>query len=247
MNRADWDDFWLANARLYVECYHLSVIPLSWEKKPVVKWAEYQDRRPTLDELRAWPKGNLGIVTGCVSGLVVADCESLEDAKWFAENRGKSPTVVQTKRGFHFYFKTPDTRVMNGTKIAGRYDVRGEGGFVVAPPSRHSRGRYRWHRDLQPVEKLPAWNPEWRPVTNGGSAASEKSIRDGAAYIAKIKAVAGQGGHNETYRAACVLRASGMSEGEALLCLQEWNRTNAEPAWSDRELLHKIQSAFGKE
>ena len=64
------------------------------------------------------------------------------------------------------------------------------------------------------------------------------------AYIAKIVAVAGQGGHNETWRAVQRLKDSELSEAEALLAMQEWNRTNAKPPWSDRELLHKIRGVY---
>jgi len=71
-----------------------------------------------------------------------------------------------------------------------------------------------------------------------------KRIHDGAAYIAKIRAVSGNGGHNVTFRAACCLRDAGMDEAEALLTMLQWNKTNAEPRWSDLELLHKVRDAM---
>jgi hypothetical protein len=57
--------------------------------------------------------------------------------------------------------------------------------------------------------------------------------------------VAGEGGHNATYRAACKLRDAGLAEVEALAILSDWNETNASPPWSAVELEHKIRSAYG--
>ena len=236
---------WLACAMLYAERFGLSVIPMSREeKKPLVCWKPYQERKPTVQEIVGWPKQNLAIVTGAVSGICVIDCESREDAEWFWRERGKSPVVVQTRRGFHFYFRHPGGRVMNGIHIDNRYDVRGDGGYVLAPPSIHSAGAYRWIKPMLRVQDLPVFNPQWRPETRNADPVSDKAISDGAAYIAKIRALAGSGGHNETYRAACCLRASGLSEGEALLAMQEWNATNCEPPWTGRDLLHKVRDAY---
>lgn len=234
---------WLAYALLYTERFGLSVIPMSRDKRPLVKWLEYQDRRPTVKELLAWPKESLAIVTGAVSNLVVVDCESREDAQWFWKERGTSPVVVQTRRGYHLYFRHPGQPVKNGQRIEEKYDVRGDGGYVLAPPSLHRAGAYRWIRPMVATAGLPVFRPEWRPETRSAES-YERVIHDGTAYIAKIRAVSGSGGHNDTYRAACALRAAGLRESEALVTLQAWNRTNAEPPWSDKDLLHKIREAF---
>jgi putative DNA primase/helicase len=56
-------------------------------------------------------------------------------------------------------------------------------------------------------------------------------------------AVSGQGGHNQTFRAACVLvRNFALQVKEALPLLREWNET-CQPPWSERELLHKLEDA----
>jgi hypothetical protein len=65
-------------------------------------------------------------------------------------------------------------------------------------------------------------------------------------YLQKITAVAGEGGHNQTFRAACKLRDAGLTADEALVILSDWNETNAEPPWSATELTHKIASAYGR-
>lgn len=236
---------WTAMAVLYVERFGLSVLPMGIDKVPLIKWAELQDRKPTVKEILSWPKENLAIITGAISNLVVVDCESREDAEWFWRERGTSSVIVKTRRGYHLYFRHPGGRVRNAQRVEGRYDVRGDGGYVLAPPSTHSEGSYQWVKPMRPTQELPLFQVAWRPETRPGDQESEVRIRDGVAYISKIRAVAGSGGHNDTWRAAQALKDSGLSEAEALLALQEWNRTNADPPWSDRELLHKVRDTYG--
>jgi KaiC/GvpD/RAD55 family RecA-like ATPase len=63
-------------------------------------------------------------------------------------------------------------------------------------------------------------------------------------YISMMpKAVSGQGGHNATFRVACVLVLGfALSESEAMGLLREWNQW-CDPPWSDRELEHKVSDA----
>lgn len=236
-----------AKAVWYVERFGYSVIPIGVDKKPGIKWAEFQSRKPEFEEVMSWPEfTGLAVVTGEISGIVVVDCDSKDSAKWFTQNVAKSPMICQSKRGYHFYFKYPDVRIQNAVKVQGQYDVRGDGGYILLPPSKHSEGQYEWLRDFgpRPNEILPTFDPAWRPETKPSYEVQDRKIKDGQKYIAKIHSLEGQGGDQQCFKAACALAASGLSEGEALLALQEWNETNAQPKWSNRELLHKIRSAF---
>lgn len=236
-----------ARAVHYVVQYGLSVIPIGENKKPCIKWKHFQERRPTFSEIASWPKEgfNLAVITGTISGgLVIVDCESREDAKWFWQNKGKTSVIVQTKRGIHFYFRS-DTPVRNGQRCFERYDIRGEGGYALLPPSMHSEGRYEWKKELVDLRQLPEFDGSWRPEPTTPTY-DEKRIRDGRAYISKIHSVQGNGGDKECFRAACALKDSGVSESEALLLMVEWNCSNTEPPWSHKELLHKVQCAYGE-
>lgn len=73
---------------------------------------------------------------------------------------------------------------------------------------------------------------------------SPTAIDRARAYLGKIPgAIAGQSGHNETFKAACILvHGFALSRSDALTLLQEWNRT-CQPPWSQRELEHKIDDA----
>lgn len=73
----------------------------------------------------------------------------------------------------------------------------------------------------------------------------EVSVIDRARqYVGRIEgAISGQGGHNQTFRAACVLVLGfGLSESEAFTVLSEWNK-GCKPEWSEKELWHKVKSA----
>jgi hypothetical protein len=158
--------------------------------------------------------------------------------------------MTATARGAHFYYQIEEGQEVqprvkvNGTSLA----VRGEGSYCVASPSIHPETGepYRcvgsWNLD-----EVPYFDPAWVEAIErapGVRRCGAKSIRRGPAYISCIRAVSGNGGHNATFRAACVLRDSGMTPDEALVALVEWNTTNAQPPWTLQELQHKVRAAF---
>jgi hypothetical protein len=73
-------------------------------------------------------------------------------------------------------------------------------------------------------------------------------LRRASAYLGKMPpAVAGQGGHNATYAAATVLvHGFELTEAEALVLLKSQYNPRCQPAWSDRELEHKVSDAAAK-
>lgn len=94
-----------------------------------------------------WPFANVGIVTGQNSGFVVLDIDaksggfaSLADLE--AKN-GSLPTSIRVQtggKGLHIYFRAPLMYLRNKAGIRPGVDFRGDGGYVVAPPSRHISG-----------------------------------------------------------------------------------------------------------
>ena len=63
-------------------------------------------------------------------------------------------------------------------------------------------------------------------------------------YLDKIPgAISGQGGHDQTFKAACALILGyGMTVDEALPFLRAWN-DRCQPPWNERELVHKLEDA----
>jgi len=121
-------------------------------KTPLVKWKPYQDNLPSEQEVTEWwtkwPNANIGLATGHLSGIVVIDCDSEEAANRFIEEypEAKDTRQVQTGRGKHFYFKFEEGIRNDAGKLLGPgIDIRGEGGFVIIPPSIHANGKsYQW-------------------------------------------------------------------------------------------------------
>lgn len=229
----------------------ISVMPILQDKKPPFAWKKYQYELPSKAQIAEWAgQFEIGIITGKLSNLAVIDCESKEDAEWFAKKHDLNPRlVVQTRRGYHFYYKWTEG-VGNAAGVQDetgrpRYDVRGEGGFVVAPPSVIKGHKYDTvvTRGFDKLPVLQPFDPRWCPEQNGSPS---KKYTDGVAYIQKIEAVSGSGGHNATWRAVNTLKDSGLSETEALAAMVEWNETNCHPQWSVPDLLHKVSDAYSR-
>jgi hypothetical protein len=144
-----------------------SVIPLrARSKKPALpSWKEYQSRRATEDEIRAWwhssPQANVGVVTGAISGIVVLDIDGEEGIKSLAllpESQLLKTPTVKTGKGCHAYFRHPGGSVRNFARKLPGLDLRGDGGFVVAPPSIHESGaEYAFWEGFGP--ELPICEP----------------------------------------------------------------------------------------
>ncbi len=146
-----------------------SIIPVEPKgKKPLIDWKPYQQRLSTETELRSWlekwPEMNIGIVTGFISGLTVLDLDGTDGNEFRLKKNIVSPAVSLTGNGRQVFYKWKDG-IKNSVKvIASGVDVRGEGGFVVAPPSIHQSGKmYRWERFV-PV-RIPDFPTELVSVT----------------------------------------------------------------------------------
>lgn len=115
-----------------------------------------------------WPHANVGIKTGGESGLVVVDVDpghgGAESLHRLVEARGRFFDDTRTVRtgggGWHFYFRHPGELVRNdtGRRLGPGIDVRGDGGYVLAPPSVHRTGnRYELSEPRREVAAMPDW------------------------------------------------------------------------------------------
>jgi Bifunctional DNA primase/polymerase, N-terminal/AAA domain len=147
----------LMQAALGYESVGFSIIPLKEKDKiPLLpSWIAFQIDRATREEIgqwwRTWPKANIGIVTGAVSGIVVIDADSPEAAASLKSILGSLAHVpiASTGKGFHLYFKHSGDTLNNKAAVMPKVDFRGDGGYVVAPPSVHSSGKqYEWKKPL---------------------------------------------------------------------------------------------------
>jgi hypothetical protein len=169
-------------------------------KKPLVEWREFQTRRPSESEVRAWftqwPDANIAIVTGSVSGIIALDLEAGADLG----ERPIPPTPMQLTGGGgkHYLFRHPGFPVPNAVRILDKVDVRGDGGYIVVPPSLHPSGRrYEWviSPELEPLAEPPEWlinllkqrsraSKDWKAIANGVPEGQRNETL--ASYIGKV-------------------------------------------------------------
>jgi len=117
---------------------------------------------------KTWPNGNYGMPTGQISGVVVLDIDGDkggEDslAQLIAEN-GSLPITPEslTGNGRHILFKAPKEKIGNRANIKPGLDFRGDGGYIVVPPSRHRNGKtYEWEVEHHPDDIELAEMPDW--------------------------------------------------------------------------------------
>ncbi len=127
--------------------------------------------RVVADWWRRWPGANLALATGSASGVVVIDVDppqgdlSLERLMDAAYELPETLAVRTGSGGVHLYYLSPKLPVAN---TAGRLpgvdlelpgiDLRGNGGYVVAPPSVHVSGSpYVWLEDEVELAPAPSW------------------------------------------------------------------------------------------
>ena len=215
-----------------------SVIPVGKNKHPLVNWQEFQSRRATPEEVEAWwstyPEANVGIITGAISGVTVVDVDAksggLETIK---KLHLPMTSIVKTGGGgWHYYYAYAED-VGNKAGIFSGIDIRGNGGYVVAPPSIHESGNeYIWttEDDLQefPSELFGIRKEvDWKQVTAGAQEGSRNNTA--ASYIGKL------------------MRSTSPKDWESFVwpTVCAWNQVN-NPPLSERELRITFESIAKK-
>jgi hypothetical protein len=189
-----------------------------------------------------WPDANVAILTGAANDLWVLDADGaggLEALAALERQHGQLPLLTPRVRtgggGLHYYFKWPTdgTVIRNRTRLHGLpIDVRGEGGYAVAPPSRHRSGSvYAW--ELAPGEGIPAEAPAWLLALVRGHADG----RNGKAAAPAEGEPIPEGRRNSTLtRLAGSMRAAGLGADEILAALLVVNRERCQPPLPDKEV-----------
>jgi bifunctional DNA primase/polymerase-like protein/primase-like protein len=201
-----------------------------------------KDASTDESRVRDWwghrPDANVGIRTGAESGVVVLDVDpdhGGDDA--LAELERKHDQLPETIEaltgggGRHIYFEHPGRVIRNSAgKLADGLDIRGDGGYVVAPPSLHQSGRrYEWEVSSHPDELALAPLPEWLL-----EALTAESRRNGATQVSDAIP---EGRRDATLASlAGTMRRRGMGEAEITAALKETNRLRCKPPLDEREV-----------
>lgn len=205
-----------------------------------------------------WPDANIGIATGPESGLLVVDIDG-NDVELPGVLRDLPRTVTaRTSRGLHLYLRYPTAITIGNSvkKMDLPVDVRGAGGYVVAPPSLHQSGtRYEWLVKPEDCE-LAEPSPEllaWLSASKASSAPiNTRRVTTEAHLLDRVgkyldtcpPAISGQRGHDATFTVVCaIVNGFALDPETAHRVLQSWN-ARCQPPWTDKELRHKVDDAL---
>lgn len=158
---------------------------------------------------RQVPSFNIGVATGAVSKILVVDVDDVDaeaELKKLEAQYSPLPSTVEsvTARGRHLFFQWPEREVRNSaSKLAPGVDIRGDGGYVVVPPSLHPSGkRYSWSVDsANALAAVPDWLLEKITAPLGGCDATPAAtawrdmVRDGLGEGCRNDGIARLVGH----------------------------------------------------
>ncbi len=229
-----------------------------WPKAPRFRWKQYQEEVPDDRSIENWtnlyPHTNWAIITGY--GVVVVDADSTE-AVQFIEGGAitRTPLRATTSKGKHYYFQiNPDYPIHNSAR-KNKIDLRGIGGYVVAPGSTHADGTlYQWETDgymeISDLHDLPMLTPDDIATINGFNGVAAEEVAEGNLGFSTDQyplahdgsnLAEGQGRNNAAASMAGQLIQQGNSLVEIKGILDQWNASN-KPPLSSGELNSTIAS-----
>lgn len=202
------------------------------------KWPDRASDDPA--QIKTWieasPTTNLGFTTGKRSGVAVLDVDAdhggFESLAELEREIGPLPTTPTAKTGGggrHYYFKYPNIDLKNSVGFRKGLDIRGDNGFVVAPPSVHKSGlRYEWLPNLSLDDvTLSPFPPLLIEAIKKPKKQEPKSAPDRVS----------EGNRNDSlFKYGCSLRAKGHEEYEIALLLLAFNEKHCVPPLEDLEV-----------
>ncbi|MFO7958100.1 MAG: bifunctional DNA primase/polymerase [Candidatus Brocadiia bacterium] len=217
-------------------------------------------------EIRAWwsewPGANIGVPTGAGT-FVSLDLDRKDDGTDGAEVvkalhgwEPEGPLQRTGGGGLQALYAHPGEHVGSKTDLLDGVDVKGDGGYVVVPPSLHISGnRYEWiEAPVCELPPLPDWltealskdpGPEPPSPADRPFSSDPEVERRAVAYLAEMPpAISGQRGHDTCYAAAtAIVHGFGIPPERAFELLVEHYNPRCKPPWSEKELRHKVDDA----
>jgi len=158
----------LGRAALRFASFGWFVFPCRARKKePATRHGLLDAKRDEQAIEQCWtdnPQLNVAVRTGAESGIVVLDVDG--ETGWdslhaLEDQHGdlpKTASVVTPRGGEHLYFQHPGREIRNTTGFPGPgLDIRGDGGYVLAPPSVGTDGRLYEVDESAGVKPMPSW------------------------------------------------------------------------------------------
>lgn len=228
-----------------------AVFPLKYRDKVPLTRNGCKDATTDAAQIKAWwqqhPNANIGLATGSVSqNVFVIDLDidedrgidgyhSLED--WQREH-GDFPetwTAITGRGGYHLYYRG-NGKIKNRAGIIDGVDIRGNGGYVVAPPSIHKNGnRYEWEYSPDEFELAKADN-------NVMYFLNHDDHRQSASFTMPNIVSAGQR-NQMLFRFACMMQAKGASDQSVFAATMAENESSCSPPLTEQEVRIIVSSA----
>lgn len=206
-----------------------------------------KDATTDAEQVTAWwtdhPDANIGLATGGASSLYVVDVDG-PDGETSLARYGALPVVPEshTGKGRHLVFRLEHGRNTAG-KLGPKIDTRGEGGYIVAPPSIHPNGhRYRWHVPPHKAEVVDLPEALQAALSSvAGSIAPAEGSRAHAVDVV-LQGVT-EGGRNQALTEYVGrLLAKGLRELEVLELARGVNATKFAPPLASEEVEAVVRS-----
>lgn len=199
---------------------------------------------------KKWPDSNVGIATGSGSRIVVLDIDPANggDDSFAGLERecGNFPSTVEVITGGggrHLYFAYDADDVRNSAGMLGLgLDIRGEGGFVVAPPSMHISGRrYEWeassHPEDVPISDLPS------SLSSKLSAPRNRSKRNDPGWVGEALKGVSEGQRNDVAaKLAGYYMKGGLAASQVAVLLESTFGPNCHPPMEAAEIDGVVES-----
>lgn len=213
------------------------------DKVPAVRWAD--EATTDYAKIERWwtntPEANIGMVTGAKSGLVVLDVDKghggMESLMALQVEHGRLPDTWETITGGggrHILFKHPGVPIHNSAgKLGPGLDIRGDGGYIVVPPSIHPSGNvYTFDDTCKPGKCELAAMPNWL-VNLLKETAAPAASQNGA----KVEKKFAPGTRNQSLTSlAGTFRRRGMDEDEIFTALMAVNVKRCDPPLTEKEV-----------
>ncbi len=211
------------------------------------------------------PSANIGLATGEVSGVIVLDIDprnggyfSLKELQQRYGDLPQTRTSRTAHGGLHKFFAYPqDGNIYpNTVRLATLpgLDIRGEGGYVVLPPSTlYNRLRYKWAEPEHNIAPVPDWllNLLPRQEPRQQALAQDRRFADspGEKWLRDALLKATEGNRNTVgFSLACQLRDDGVSQTQAqsiILAHADRVAPGTTP-YTRREALASLRSAYSR-
>lgn len=212
--------------------------------------------------LRAVPRGLLAIRTGRVSGLLVVDIDPRNGGQLDRNLMPPTAAVATGGGGWHLYYRHPEVPTLPALPGRDGVDLKGDGGYVTAPPSVHpdTKMPYRWTggravNEMPPALRAAVTAPVSRPaprLPHPPEATAAGGISNPAALLAvNLRRVteAPEGKRRHTLYGAArgvarMVRAGAVTPADAIAALTD---AGQQAEQTPREIRAAITGAFQDE